>query len=317
MSARGTEKRRVGTILFLIIGGILLTRPLLSYAGSNAGFLSINHSALLDTGLAASNVRDNFGLASELFPNNLASQRGKGYLNLLVDQFGAAQSQFMHGGFSEYDYLRMAEQAYSSGSPIQAGRWLTVAESANPSSTDLWQTAGRMCQRTLQLGSICDRFLDYNDQNWLVNSTFSFAEDGWNQRSVEGFDLHYGIEPCPDDVAGLCASMRLGSPVPEHGISWSQCLKLKPGQDYVFSSWIKVDALADSEWRPVYLQGSVDGEAKGMWPGTQKGSIPWTYWEQTFTMPAFDQDEACFYPTRLIGEGQVWFNRARLAQVER
>lgn len=293
----------------------LIAPTIISHAWSNAGFVELNNRSSAGENFIAGDLFDSFLLAAQLSPSNTASHRGLGYLKFAQGELSDSHTELTHSGYSSKDFILFAAKANQKDLLLAARDWLLIAELSEPQSPELWHMAGKICQKEPQLGSLCSRFLQNNDQNWLVNSTLVFDKDGWQTRIVDEYDLHYNIESC-SGKDGLCAVMSTGGVAPEQGISWSQCTKLNPGQSYLFSSWIKADVDPDSEWRPVYIQGSVDGLPKGMWPGTQTGSSGWILWEQEFIMPEFDHNQACFYPARLMDTGKITFTQPKLTSAE-
>ncbi len=305
-------RKRPLVVLIAITLVVMVAPVLLSFVGSNAGFLSLNRQTAAAQPISADLLNDVFLSAAALYPGNRASHRGLGHVNLALGRLNAAQSEFAAGGLTAEDILFFADMANRENDLRAASAWLQVAELMEPENGKLWHVSGKVCQKNPGVGALCARFLTENEGNWLVNDDFAFGTDGWQPRIEEGFDLHYEIESCPDDGSGLCATMRSGPMAPEHGLSLSQCITLEPGQAYQFSAWIKSAVDENGEWRPAYIQGEMAGEARGIWPGTQYGPSGWTYWEQTFTMPEFDDDQACFYPVRLLDSGQIWFSQPLL-----
>ena len=137
-----------------------------------------------------------------------------------------------------------------------------------------------------------------------------FGQAAWRFNRREG--VIYRIGKCPGLPGENCATLIIGDIVPPKGASWQQCVALEPGQEYVFSAWIKVDALDEVRWRPLYYQGSLEGEAWGRSRGHRSGSVDWHYEEHSFVAPDFDEHRACFHPVHLQGRGQIWFYEASL-----
>ena len=289
---------------------------LLSYMGSNAGFLILNRAMASEQSSDLDQMQTLFTKVIRLDQRNSAGFRGLGFVNLALQQTAAAQLALSNGGMTQDDMVFFADKANRNDELTVAKDWLAAAELMDANEPALWQVTGKVCQKVSDLDEFCLRFLERNEQNWIVNNSFNLAKDGWHTREVSGFDLDYDVVPCPDGRAGLCAVMGADDDLPEHGLSWSQCVRLEVGRTYRFSAWIKADVAKSSLWRPVYIQGAIDGVANGIWPGDEIGPAPWTYWQQLFTMPEFDGDQVCFYPARLMGQGQIWFSQPSLTMLE-
>lgn len=294
--------------LVIIFGVSIIVLPLVvSYMQSNIAYIRMNKSNFVEL----VEVEDMFSGATRMYANNDSSYRGIALAHLLQGELDESLNAWRIVQGTAQDMIIYAEQANRANELDTAVKWLLIAEQLDPNSSELWHTAGEICQKATDLDKICGRFLEHNNQNWLINSDFSFRQDDWIVRQVDGYVTNYEVVDCPNGP-GLCGYIGAETAVPEHGLSWSQCLKINPDQSYKFSAWIKIDVRPDDEWIPIYSQGVLNAEIKGYWPGTQYGASDWRYWERTFVAPAFEDNQACFYPVRLLSPGQVWFHSATL-----
>lgn len=225
----------------------------------------------------------------------------------------AAVEKWQQAGFTADDLVAYAR---NSSNRVDAMRWYRSVAQVAPDNVDLWLDVGLICQQQREKDELCTQFLEYNDQNWLVDPHIEFGRAAWRSNRREG--VEYDIVDCPDLPDGQCVMLSIGAVVPEHGASWHQCLYLPEGaagQTYRFSTWLKVEVEQDGGWRPLYYQGTIENQTRGFWPSIETSSTDWEYWEQSFEMPDFDDGKVCFHPVRLEDSGQAWFRDAKMVLV--
>lgn len=294
------------SIVILVVFMMVLP-SVTSYIQSNIAYIRMNKSSFT----TIVEVEDMFSRAAKLYANNSSSFRGIALAYLLQGKLDKSLNAWRVVQVTAKDMVIHADWANRANDLDTAIKWLLIAEQLDPNSSELWYTAGKTCRKLAYPEGLCTRFLVRNDQNWLLNSDFTFGQNNWNVRQAEGFVTDYEIVDCPGRE-DLCGYIGAEMAVPKHGLSWSQCLKIKPNQSYKFSAWIKIDVQPDGKWIPIYSQGILNGVIKGYWPGTQHGASDWKYWERTFTTPTFEDNQACFYPIRLLSPGRAWFYSAKL-----
>ncbi len=291
---------------FVFFIGFVLILPLIcSYILSNIAYIQQNHAV----GSAASYPF--FEKANSFFPNNRSAQRGRALNYFFQGSFDESFALWQKTNVTVQDLIVYANEAARKNDWQLAVNWLLLAERLDSEDAKLWHTIGTVCQNDPQLDSICERFLRENEQNWLLNSDFLFHRDGWHVKRVDGFDVDYLVVDCPERD-GLCGYIGAKTAVPTHGLSWSQCVFVEPEQTYTFSAWIKVDVAPNGAWRPIYFQGKQNSQNHGIGIAEQQGAAAWQFWENTFTMPEFDDSRACFHPIRLLSTGEAWFSDATL-----
>src|SRR5690606_24219756 len=114
-------------------------------------------------------------------------------------------------GFTEYDLITYARNN-KTGDPGDALRWYRSAAQIGPDNPMLWLDVGRICQQQEEKDSICNQFLDYNDQNWLVDPYLQFGRVAWRFNRKEG--VSYDIVDCPGLAEKRCARLSIGEDVP-------------------------------------------------------------------------------------------------------
>lgn len=235
--------------------------------------------------------------------------RGLGFVYWYRGQDILAFDEWQNAGFSADDFIMFGKRyAYT----LEALRWYKLAEYLEPNNQYLWLQVGKTCQSYSDAGDICRRFVGYNSGNRLVDSAFSFDGQAWHFNRLEGGT--YQIGECPDFPEKRCAILKIDNVVPERSVSWHQCMKVQPGQEYTFSAWIKVEDFGDVRWRLLYYQGAIDGKLWGRSAGNRSGEADWHYEEYSFIVPEFDENLACFHPVLLEGRGQIWFHSATLVE---
>lgn len=303
--------------VLIVVSFFVVTQlsTLTSLVYSNIGFTLLNKGLANKTLQEQEKAQNLFAHATNYSESNQSSIRGAAIFLFHQNAINLSATKWNEIGSIGDDMWAVGIDAYQSGRPDEALRWLQLAKEINPiHQEDAWQTIGKVCQRIKEPESVCDEAVQRNLGNLLVNSNFLYNDDGWVMRTEDASQTP--ILLCPEMEHQLCAHMAQTSKALPQSSSWWQCVvNLTPGQMYKFSAWIKVEADIESQWRPVYFQGKVNGEPKGFWPGAQFGSSEWHYWEQQFMMPPFDEGFACFHPIRLLGNGEAWFHSPVLSQV--
>jgi len=220
-------------------------------------------------------------------------------------------NEWLRAGLTAEDFIAWGEESRKAKQYEEALAWYKRAIRTEPNNQVVWLKVGEFCQLSSKTTETCWQFLANNDQNWIVDPTFAFGSSAWRFGRREGVEYEI-VDDCPDLVGSKCARIAIPDVPPQHGASWSQCVRLQPGMKYRFGAWIRVQVNPGGKWRPIYYQGNVDGQPQGHWPGNQTGPMDWKQWEQTFVAPAFDDDLACFHPLRLESRGQAWFYGATL-----
>lgn len=295
--------RRSGFAIFIVI--VLVAGGVWLYGERNYAYLQLNRGlAARDSTLVAESkaiflqnsqaVRHQYGLANIYFVEGREREAAEAWL-------AAGETATS---------LRIKGEQLSYSDVASALRWYRIAEQIAPEDADLWLAVGRLCQPEPWLDPICERFLTYNEQNMLLNGNFAFDQAGWQFNLAN--QVIYEIEECE---YGRCTSWEVKAGVPPLGATMQQCLYLEAKKWYRFSAFLRVEVAADGGWRPVYVQGRVDGEQVGMWPHTQLGARGWQEWEHILQAPAFEDGLACFHPVRLEGSGRVWVANVRLVEL--
>jgi len=292
---------------------LFFIRTVDSYVRSNFGLLRLLNLAQKPNASythSLDRLKTLFEKAITLYPNNRGARHGLGFVRWYAGSDAQALDEWQQIDLEAHDYVLFGQYADNVSESL---RWYSLAERVDPANSELWLHVGQICQRDPSVGNVCERFLTHNDYNWLVDPEFDFDRAAWHFNRLEG--AMYAIESCPGITSRKCAFVEINEITSTHGTGWQQCLALEPGLRYSFSAWIMVETAG--QWIPIYYQGSVDGKPDGhRLGGMQIGTQDWTYWEQTFTAPVFDEDRACFHPARLLDVGQLWFHSAALRVVE-
>ncbi|MEZ4642791.1 MAG: hypothetical protein R3E31_08660 [Chloroflexota bacterium] len=278
------------------------------YLMGNIGFVLLNRHYPQVPVAQQKLLATTFNAAIQTETRYSSGERGLAFLYFQQNDLARAAEAWQAGGGTSAELTLKAQYANQIGELETALRWLHMAILIDGSEMELWHVAGKVCQKTTESDVLCTQFLQHNQSNWLVNSDFAFIKDGWHTIQID--NATYDVEPCPEQGERLCATIEVVNEVPEYGAGWSQCVRLRPGDVYRYSVWLKTAVADNGEWRPIYYQGVLDGETRGFWPGNQKGSSDWTYWEQDFVMLSFQEQNVCFYPVRLLSTGKVWFHSA-------
>ena len=224
-------------------------------------------------------------------------------------------------GVSSQELFQWGEHEVSSQSMTPSLVWYDWAVQLDPKNDMPWKKIGKQCQR-FDPGlrpEICDLFWSRNSDNFIVDAEFTYPYmfEMWDPYDfTDGTD--YGIENCPGIPEKRCASITITDPVPEYGAGLYQCLNIQPGKTYRYGVWIEVQTNEQSQWRPLYYQGSVGSATVGKWFTNQFFSGPqtWSYYEFDFVAPVFDGGLACFHPIRLQSEGRAWFHSPELKLIQ-
>jgi hypothetical protein len=251
-------------------------------------------------------------IAENLNSQNQTILRGGAMINFQAGQHFAAQKEMEIAGYGADQFLAFARYA-NFRDENAAMPWYYIFERHAPNDNRLWLDVGLICQQQNEKDQICSRFLIKNHGNWFVDPTLEFDRQAW--RFDRKAEVIYDIENCPENNFKTCLHIEIPITAVDTRSSWQQCMKVNPGEPYVYSAWIKVEAPTTSKWRPLYYQGALDGRPHGITPYSQKGTSEWQLWEHTFTMPAFDQDRVCFHPIDLQGEGSIWIYEPYLGQI--
>lgn len=298
------------TFLFIIIRGIML----MSYILSNTGWVELVHEFAFSRGKSSTSltsaVEKKFNKVISLENNNMSAHRGIGFVYWLTGRDLQALDAWDYVGLTEENYVQYGKAV---DDVDEALRWYSIAELVDPKNPELWLQVGKICQRNPSVDDICERFLTHNEFNWLVDPEFAFDQTAWRFNRRDGAD--YAIVTCPDVPGQKCARVKIYAVTSSHGTSWAQCLILAPEKKYRFSAWIKVES--EGDWITLYYQGDRNGHPHGVkLGGSHAGVKDWTYFEQEFIAPKFDERRACFHPLRLLALGNAWFHSADLQLVE-
>lgn len=216
-------------------------------------------------------------------------------------------------GVTAEDLIAIGEEAQEAGRYEAALTWYERATRMATNPRLYWLQLGRLCQYHVESNEICDKFLASNRHNLLVNPDFAIDGFGWHFNRREG--AGYAITECPGLPDKKCAMVHIQKVTSPYGTSWAQCLTLTPEQAYRFSVWVKVET--KGEWITLYYQGDRGGDPHGIkLGGSHEGAQDWTFFEQEFVAPEFDDHRACFHPLRLLDMGSAWFHSATLELVK-
>ena len=193
----------------------------------------------------------------------------------------------------------------------ESAHWYRMAAEGMRFEPADWFYVGLACLPNREIDPICERYVEENAGNHLLDPSFQFDFYGWLGETMSG--TNYTLEPCSDNI---CTHIKVNQYIPESYAHLYQCLALPPDETYRFSAWLKVTATDQTRWRPLYLQGEIDEGSFASWVDDQVGSRDWAYWEYTFTTPTFDDGVGCVSPIILMGEGEAWFHSPQLVEVE-
>lgn len=303
---------RVALVLLLFVTILASGRAIIGHFWSNIGSVHLQAARSSVSEAARESL---FKKAEQFYLISLGWEkinstvlRGIGFIYWNREYDQEAFSKWQQLGLNDDHYIAYGRLARSEAESL---RWYKLAEQVTPTSTKLWLDVGKICQQKPIISDICDRFFTHNNNNWIVDPSFAFGKDAWrfNRRDL----VDYAIVECPDLPQQKCATVKTLYETPQQSISWHQCLYLEPNQAYHYAAWIKVDIDNDGNWRPLYFQGTINGENRGSWPGNQMAATSWQYWERTFVAPDFEAKRACFHPVVLFGTGQTWFYGASLS----
>ena len=289
--------------LFLSRGSLSLSKALtnlgmvhLVQLGANVEFGKISRDLTLSQQI--------FTLSQQRNPRNVTGSRGLAMIYWQQGEDIKAQEKWRAVDFSANEFLAFARYSHFLNSQTSLP-WYYLLERLEPDDPRLWLDVGLICQQQPEKDEICQRFLEFNDHNWLVDPEIIFDRAAWrfNRKPI----VIYEIESCPDMEDKLCLNLEVPDPAPEGGTSWQQCMYVEAGATYRFSTWLKINTEYDGTWRPLYFQGDVNGRPSGHWPSTEAGSTDWQLREYTFTMPTFDNSRACFHPVHMQSSGNAWF----------
>jgi hypothetical protein len=307
------DLRRIGFIGLSLVCVSFCIKTVGSYTKSNIGLIVLLNSVKEPFCLGEYSIpklQDVFQKAKKLGPGNTGANRGLGFVHWYMENDKQALNEWRQADLNAQDYVVFGQ--YANDVPTSL-RWYKLAEIMDPADPELWLQVGQICQKDPSVSDVCKRYLAHNDYDWLVDSGFTFDRAAWRFNRREGAE--YAIMGCPGVAGKKCAMVEIDEVTSPHGTGWVQCLTLEPGQAYRFSAWVKVET--EGEWIPIYYQGAQDGDPHGIkLGGSHTGAQDWTYFEQEFVAPEFDEDRACFHPARLLDVGQLWFHSATLRVVE-
>jgi hypothetical protein len=238
-------------------------------------------------------------------PVGAAYYRQLGHRQLAAGDREQAGRAFATAGWRAADFVAMATH-FTTSDPARELDWLALAIAAD---NDPWIRAqlGHACRWDWDGDPACRRFLEKNQGNYFVNPDFAVADlNGWQQVNAPAT---YATGPCPDRDT-LCAMIEVEQAEVRPAAGLGQCFQVTAGEVYRFAARLKVTT--EGVWRPLYIQGTRDGQTDGHWLGDERGASDWRLWEYSFTAPAFDDGRACFYPVRLQASGQAWFDSVKV-----
>lgn len=284
---------------------------IVSYALANNGMVFLlPHQTALMSETRQEQARDLFQQATRWQQNNSTSLRGLALYYWQSGNDGKAWQNWQQLALTADEYIVFAQQSDSVSTRF---RWYQLAWQDDSDSAALWLEVGRFCRFDMTLHQLCSLFLEYNNQNLLVDAELAFAGAVWKFNRGEGID--YDFVECPDLVEKKCARVVIHETSPQPQSSWQQCLHLEPDHEYHYSVWLKVDVAESGQWRPLYFQGNAAGKPHGIGQAVQTGDADWQYWESTFRLPIYEQGRVCFHPVLLQTVGQSWFHSARVSRV--
>ncbi len=305
--------RKVTFVFVIVIVSLLYAKDAGGQLLSNIGWVIGAHrwqrvsNRQLPVAVAPENL---FEQALLWDPRLVGAKRGLGFVHWHGGEDAQALNLWREAGWEADDYVQFAQISHEMS---ESFRWYWLAELIEPTYPELWLHVGQICQRDPLADNICTRFLVFNQFNWLVDPEFAFDQASWRFNRREGAE--YTITTCPGALDKKCARVEIYEVTSPHGTGWLQCLTLKPGQRYRFSAWIKVET--EGEWIALYYQGGRDGDPHGIKLSEyHEGAQDWTFFDQEFVAPEFDDHRACFHPLRLLDVGSAWFHSAALRLVE-
>lgn len=304
-------------MIAVLLSFLVLSRGIRSVGQffTNAGMLLISKSGVdLPDSAGTSDLNTARSLLRSSSTDDWTALHGLAIVDWVEMNDSAAVAKWQQAGFTAEDLITYARNG--SGEPEHALRWYRSVAQITPDNSDLWLDVGLICQQQQEKDELCADFLEYNEQNWLVDPDIEFGRVAWRFNRREG--VGYDIVDCPDLPDRRCARLSIGAEVPEHGASWQQCLYLPEdavGQTYRFSTWLKIETARDGEWRPLYYQGAIGNQTRGFWPSRESSSTDWEYWEQTFEIPDFDDGRVCFHPVHISTPATAWFRDVSLVRI--
>lgn len=301
-------------ILLIGLWFIGARRPIFAILLQNRQFIAFNRTMATNVGSGLdSNHWVTFPSGNYVGPDQRASSsRLVGHRYLMAGNREAARLAFNSAGWTERDYVAMSTH-FKMTNPDWAIAWLAMAVASEPTESATMISVGELCRKDWEQDEICRAFLRQNQGNHFVNSDFGTGDlTAWQMaESIAQYDIDY----CPDKEGLTCAKIGLMNSTAQPPAGLGQCFHVHPGKTYRFSAWLKVDASSNAAWRPLYYQGTVNGEPKGSWLGDQHGPREWEYWEREFVAPKFDEYQGCFSPIRLINAGKAWFFDSQVREI--
>lgn len=217
------------------------------------------------------------------------------------------------------EFTTLGDEARASGLTDLALRWYSRALLNDPTSRVAQLHIGTLCQTIPAAVDACAHYLEDHQHNRFVDSEFTAASlhDAWAMFADDQASA-YTETPCPNITATRCAMVTVSSATSPYGAGVYQCMRVEPGQRYHYAVWLRVETQPAGQWRPLYLEGKINGQDSGVWAGNgfYQGSRDWTFFETTWTAPAFDNNIACFHPIRLQSQGHAWMHTPELRLVD-
>ena len=194
---------RAASHFVLVLAGVFF---LIRYGTISASRLMSNHGLLLISHMRAegdaahinaSNARLLLREALETDPLNTSAHHGLGLLHWQAGRDQQALQEWQHLGFTGDDYVRFARLV--DGEDVDTRlRWYRLAEQVQPTNEMLWLDVGMLCQQLEHNDEICDRFLEHNHYNWIVDPFFRFDRAAWrfNRREAVTYNLWTAVRAC-------------------------------------------------------------------------------------------------------------------------
>jgi hypothetical protein len=306
MTSHSPRLRHLPALIGLLLVACLVLAALSvrSAWARNRAALALNHALVAgDVSPVAAGSSGSPATPVSMTTNTSFAYRDAGHRALAAGDREAAGRAFAAAGWDAQDLAAMAEHFFQSDRP-RAIAWSALASAAGSGEPQITVRLGEACRQDWSQDPACQSFLELNGGNRFVNADLAAGLNGWSEI---GAPAEFIAVPCPSRPAETCAEISLGESQGNAASGLSQCFQVEPGVTYRFSAWLRVATAPDGLWRPLYFQGIIDGEPRGNWQGDERGSSDWQYWEREYTLPAYDDGQACFTPIRLLDGGQAWF----------
>lgn len=297
--------------------GVLLLWLCVPQLGQNIGVWWLNRGLLLaetDPEASAQQLAQAQAIL-DYWPDDRGSQRARA--NIAITQHDLITARTLWQASGETARLRLRGDALGFIGSTQrnhvqnAMNWYVMAEPFNQENAEFWFEVGRLCRVDPTRDPLCDRSVIRNKGNLLLNADFSLGLAGWSQHAAAGSEI--ALADCA--AKAPCVRLETHTATPPFAASLFQCVAVEAGEAYLFSAEISTRSHQSADdWRPVYAQGAVSGEAQGIVHSQPSMGDTFHTFTNRFTAASYDDGLICLHLARVRDAAEIIIRNPRFVK---